>query len=74
MLGLFHALSEVRQGQKTFPASSSDKNTRNYDTECSNHIPSHLPEGTRIELWEDQMVSYIYSTLPRNVRTRLSHP
>ena len=28
------------QGQKAFLASSADKQTRNYDIECSNHNPS----------------------------------
>ena len=28
------------QGQKTFLAPSADKQSRNYDTECSNHHPS----------------------------------
>ena len=28
------------QGQKTFLAPLADKQTRNYDTECSNHHPS----------------------------------
>ena len=28
------------QGQETFLAPSADKQTRNYDTECSNHHPS----------------------------------
>ena len=35
-----HLWSGDSQGQKTFLASSADKQTRNYDTECSNH---HLP-------------------------------
>ena len=31
------------QDQETFLASSADKQTRNHDTECSNHDPSLLP-------------------------------
>ena len=29
------------QGQETFLAPSADKQTRNYDTECSNHHPPY---------------------------------
>ena len=32
--------SEDSQGQETFLAHSADKQTRNYDAECSNHHPS----------------------------------
>ena len=35
-----HPHSGDSQGQKTFLAPSGNKQTRNYDTECSNH---HLP-------------------------------
>ena len=35
-----HPRSGDSQGQETFLAPSPDKQTRNYDTECSNH---HLP-------------------------------
>ena len=35
-----HPRSGDSQGQETFLASSADKETHNYDTECSNH---HLP-------------------------------
>ena len=35
-----HPWSGDRQGQETFLAPSADKQTRNYDTECSNHHPS----------------------------------
>ena len=31
-----HPRSEDSQGQETFLAASADKQTRNYDTECSN--------------------------------------
>ena len=35
-----HFRSGDSQGQKAFLASSADKQTRNYDIECSNHNPS----------------------------------
>ena len=35
-----HPRSADSKGQETFLAPSADKQTRNYDTECSNH---HLP-------------------------------
>ena len=35
-----HTRSGDSQGQETFPAPSADKQTCNYDTECSNHHPS----------------------------------
>ena len=35
-----HSRSGDSQGQKTFLAPSADKQTRNYDIECSNHHPS----------------------------------
>ena len=31
------------QGQEKFLAPSADKQTLNYDTECSNHYPSQSP-------------------------------
>ena len=34
---LFHPRSRDSPGQKTFLAHSADKQTGNYDTECSNH-------------------------------------
>ena len=38
-----HPRSGDSQGQETFLAPSGDKQTRNYDTECSNHHPSLSP-------------------------------
>ena len=35
-----HPRSGDSQGQETALAPSADKQTRNYDTECSNHHPS----------------------------------
>ena len=37
---LAHPRSEDSQGQEMFLALSADKQTHNYDTECSNHHPS----------------------------------
>ena len=34
-----HPQSGHTKGQKTFLASSADKQTRHYDIECSNHHP-----------------------------------
>ena len=40
ILRLPHPRSGDSQGQETFLAPSTDKQTRNYDIECSNHHPS----------------------------------
>ena len=43
-----HPRSGDSQGQETLLAPSADKQTRNYDTECSNHHPSQstrTPKG-----------------------------
>ena len=40
IVGLPHPWSRDSQGQETFSAPSADKQTHNYDTECSNHHPS----------------------------------
>ena len=40
MVRLPHPRSGDSQGQETFLAASADKQTRNYDTECSNPHPS----------------------------------
>ena len=37
---LHHSRSGDSQEQETFLAPSADKQTHNYDTECSNHYPS----------------------------------
>ena len=42
-----HPRSGDSQGQETFLAPPADKQTRNYDTECSNTIPPNQPEGQR---------------------------
>ena len=38
-----HPRSGDSQGQETFLAPSADKQTCNYNTECSNHHPSQSP-------------------------------
>ena len=43
MVRLLHPRSGDSQGQETFLAPSADKQTRNYDTECSNR---HLSLST----------------------------
>ena len=40
---LSHPLSGVSQGQERLLASSADKQTHNYATECSNHHPFQSP-------------------------------
>ena len=42
MFRLSHPWSEDTQDQETLLAPSADKETGNYDTECSNHHPSLL--------------------------------
>ena len=62
------------QGQETFSAPSAEKQTRNYDIECSNHHPSLStlsPKGlSRIKMkcWA------LYTNLPVDVIVRLPHP
>ena len=51
-----HPQSRHSHGQKTFLAPSVDKQTRNYETECSKHHPSQSPKDTGIDLWQDKMV------------------
>ena len=40
IVGLPHPRSGDSQGQEMFLALTADKQTHNYDTECSNHHPS----------------------------------
>ena len=40
---LSHPRGGDSQGQETFLAPFADKQTRNYDTECSNHHPPYQP-------------------------------
>ena len=50
------------QGQETFSAPSADKQTRNYDTECSNHYPSLLTLYIYINLYELYELSKMFQT------------
>ena len=70
---LLHSWSGDSRRQETFLAPSPDKQTRNYDIECSNHHPSLStlrPKGlSRSEMkW-----STTYPSLPVNVIVRLPH-
>ena len=62
------------QGQEMFLATCADRQTRNYDIECSNHHPSQSslrPKGlslSKMKWWA------IYTNLPVNVTARLPHP
>ena len=68
-----HSQSGDSQGQETFLAPSADKQTRNHDTECSNHHPSlstPRPKGlshSKMKWWA------IYTKLPVNVIVILLH-
>ena len=42
-----HPRSGDSQGQETFLAPSADNQSRNYDTECSNHHPSQSTPKTK---------------------------
>ena len=61
------------QGQETFLEPSADKETRNYDRECSNHnlsLSTLRPKGlshSKMKWWA------IHTNLQVNVRVRLSH-
>ena len=54
-----HSRSGDSQGQEMFLAPSADKQTRNHDTECSNHYPSLLtlrPKGTEPQFIASNMI------------------
>ena len=69
-----HQRSGDSQGHKTFLALYADKQTGNYDIECSKHHPSlstQRPKGLRcskMKWWA------IYRNLPVDVIVRLPHP
>ena len=71
---LLHPRSGDSQGQETFLPPSADKQTRNYDTECSNHHPSLStlrPRGlsrSMLKSWA------IHTNLSVNAIVRLLHP
>ena len=70
---LLHPRIGDSQGQKTFLAPSADKQTRNYDKECSNHHPSLSTLGPK-ELSRSKMKWWaIYTNLSVNVIVRLPH-
>ena len=64
-----HPRSGDSQGQEMFLASSGDKQTRNYDIECSNHHPSLStlrPKGlSRIYIYILYIQISIYTDLYR---------
>ena len=69
----YHPLHGVSQGQETILAPSGDKQTHNWDTECSNH---HLSQSTlrskglncsKMKWW------VIYKNLPLTTTVRLPH-
>ena len=68
-----HSRSGDSQNQETFLAPSVDKQTRNFDIECSNHnssISTLRPKGlnrSKMKYWA------IYTNLPVNVIVRLPH-
>ena len=62
------------QGQETLLAPSADKQTHNYDTECSNHDPS-LSTLRPKELSHSKMKwRALYTNLPVDAIVRLPHP
>ena len=71
---LSYPRSGDKQDQETFLASPADKQTRNYDGECSNH---HLSLSTLRSKWliRSKMKWWaIYTNLPVNAIVRLPHP
>ena len=71
---LAHPWSGDSQGQETFLPPSPDKQTRNYDIECSNHNPfistlrSKELSRSKMQWWA------MYTNLPVNAIVRLPHP
>ena len=69
-----HSRSRDSKGQEMFLAPFADKQTRNYDTECSNHHPflsilrSKGLSRSKMKWW------VICTNLPVNVIVRLPHP
>ena len=69
-----HPRSRDSQGQETFLAPFADKETRNYDAECSSHHPSPStlrPKGlscSKMKWWA------IYTKWPENAIVRLPYP
>ena len=74
MVRLPHCRSGQGHNQETFFASSADKQTRNYDIECTNHLPSLstlTPKGlsrSKMKWWA------LYTNIPVGVIVWLPHP
>ena len=66
--------SRGSQGQETFLAPTGDKQTRNYDTECSNHSPSLSTLRPKGLSRRNMMWWAIYPNLPVDVIVTLAHP
>ena len=62
------------QGQETFLSPSGDKQTRNYDIECSNHHPSLSTLKQKGLSCSKMKWLAIYTNLPMDVIVRLPHP
>ena len=62
------------QGQETFLLPPADKQSRNYDTECSNHRPSI--STLRSKGWSCRKMKWwaTYTNLPVSDLVRLPHP
>ena len=61
-----HPRSGDSQGQETFLAPSANKQTRNYDTECSNHhLPLSILRSKRLSRSKMKWLS-VYTNLPVN--------
>ena len=69
-----HPQSGDSQGQETFSVPSADKQTRNYDTECSNHHPSLSTLRSKGLSRSKMNWSTLYTNLSVNVIVRLPHP
>ena len=63
LVRLTHPCRGDSQSKETFLAPSADKQTCDYDTECSNHYPSYQPWGQRdwaIARWNGEPCIQIY--------------
>ena len=72
LVRLPHSRRGDSQGRETFLAPSTDKQTHNYDTECSNHHPS--PSTLRSKgLGRSKMNGEPYTNSTVNTIVRLPH-
>ena len=69
-----HPRSRNSQGQKTFLAPSTDKQTRNHDIECSNHHPSLSTLRSKGLSLSNMKWWAIHTNLPVNATIKLTHP